>query len=72
MEPSPTGAALIQFLPLFVVVFMVPFLLWTTVRIARKAGYSGWWSLLMLIPIVNVVVLWVFAFSSWPALTARS
>jgi uncharacterized membrane protein YhaH (DUF805 family) len=72
MEPSPNGAALIQLLPLFVVVFVTPFLLWATIRISRRAGYSGWWSLLMLVPIVNVVVLWVFAFSSWPALTARS
>ena len=72
MEPSPIGEALIQLLPLFVVVFVTPFLLWATIRISRRAGYSGWWSLLMLVPIVNVVVLWVFAFSSWPALTARS
>jgi hypothetical protein len=35
-------------------------------RIATKAGYSGWLSLLLLIPVVNVVLIWVFAFVKWP------
>jgi uncharacterized membrane protein YhaH (DUF805 family) len=45
--------------------------LWMTVRILHKAGYSGWWSLLMLIPLLNIAVIWVFAFADWPALKAR-
>ncbi|HRD47040.1 MAG TPA: hypothetical protein PLF78_11210 [Caulobacter sp.] len=36
--------------------------------IVRKAGYHPAWSLLGLIPLVNIVVLWVFAFGDWPAL----
>lgn len=35
-------------------------------RIASKAGYSGALSLLMLIPLANVIVLLIFAFSKWP------
>lgn len=35
-------------------------------KIVSKAGYAGAWSLLALIPLVNVIMLWVFAFSSWP------
>jgi uncharacterized membrane protein YhaH (DUF805 family) len=34
--------------------------------VVRKAGYSGWWVLLGLIPLVGVIMLWVFAFSRWP------
>lgn len=34
--------------------------------IARKAGFSGWWSLLILVPTLNLVLLWFFAFSKWP------
>ena len=34
--------------------------------IFRKAGYSFWMALLMLIPLVNLVWLLVFAFSTWP------
>lgn len=36
-------------------------------RILRKAGRSRWWCLIALIPIVNIVGLWTFAFTSWPA-----
>ena len=36
------------------------------VRIIQKAGYSGWWVLIGLVPIVNVVMFFVFAFSTWP------
>ncbi len=35
-------------------------------RIAAKAGYPGAYSLLMLIPLVNVVVYIIFAFTEWP------
>jgi uncharacterized membrane protein YhaH (DUF805 family) len=35
-------------------------------RIMRRTGYSGWWSLLVLIPLVNLIGLWVFAFARWP------
>jgi uncharacterized membrane protein YhaH (DUF805 family) len=38
------------------------------VKILHKAGYSGWWCVLMLFPIANIVVLWVFAFARWPNL----
>ena len=37
-------------------------------KILSKAGYSGWWCLLLLIPLVNVIVYWVFAFARWPSL----
>jgi hypothetical protein len=35
-------------------------------RIAAKAGYPGPLSLLMLIPGVNLVIAFMFAFSEWP------
>lgn len=67
---SPAGA-LIQLLPLTIMLALVAFSLWTTIRILHKAGYSGWWSLLTLLPLANIVVIWVFAFADWPALRAR-
>lgn len=36
-------------------------------RIFSKAGYSGAMSLLMLVPLANIVMLFVLAFSEWPA-----
>lgn len=50
----------------FWAIFLVP--LW---RIVSKAGYSGAWALLSLIPFVNIVALWIFAFAKWPNEPAR-
>lgn len=38
------------------------------VRIIQKAGYSGWWVLVGLVPVLNVVMFFVFAFARWPVL----
>lgn len=46
---------------LMVFIFIFPF--W---KIVAKAGYSGAWSLLAFVPIVNFIMLWVFAFANWP------
>ncbi len=50
----------------FIVVAAIYFV--PVVKILNRAGYSGWWSLLGLLPIVNVIALWVFAYAKWPAL----
>jgi hypothetical protein len=34
--------------------------------IFKKAGYSFWLGLLMIIPLVNLIWLLIFAFSTWP------
>jgi hypothetical protein len=46
---------------LWIAAFLVP--CW---RIVSKAGFNGALSLLGLIPLVNIVMLWVFAFVKWP------
>ena len=46
----------------YAAVVVVPFFqLW------KRTGHSGWISLLMLIPIVNLVMLYVLAFKRWPS-----
>jgi hypothetical protein len=42
-------------------IFIVP--AW---RIVSKAGFPGALSLLTLVPVVNIVLIWVFAFIKWP------
>jgi hypothetical protein len=37
-----------------------------TSRICSKAGYSGWLSLLVLVPIANLLLLYFLAFAEWP------
>jgi len=50
----------------FCVISVVP-----AVRILRRAGLSAWWAVFLVIPLVNLMALWVFAFTRWPALTAE-
>jgi tetratricopeptide (TPR) repeat protein len=46
------------------VVFLVVFI--CLGEIAVKAGYPRWYRLAMLVPVLNLVVLVLFAFSEWP------
>ncbi|WP_300462742.1 hypothetical protein [Desulfobacula sp.] len=41
---------------------------WPFWRIFSRAGFSGWWSFTMIIPIVGTVTLFYLAFADWPAL----
>ena len=40
--------------------------------ILRRAGYSRAWAILAIFPLINVIGLWIFAFSKWPALDKRN
>lgn len=44
--------------------FFIPAIL--SVSILNKAGFSRWWALTLLIPLVNFFMIWVFALSKWP------
>ena len=48
-------------------VFVV-FTLWLGYRILEKAGFDGRWTLVLLVPVVNIIMIWIFAFSPWPKL----
>jgi hypothetical protein len=50
--------------PLFAIVFMAILLIpyWF---IWKKAGFSPWFSLFMFIPLLNLIMLYVLAFSEW-------
>lgn len=40
--------------------------------IFSKAGYSKWLSLLMVVPIINVILLYFLAFTKWPSTGNRN
>ena len=42
-------------------VFVIP-----AVKILQRAGFSGWWVIASFIPLVKVIMFWVFAFARWP------
>ncbi len=60
---------------LIAVVVILGLFAWAVVtvfgRILNRAGYSRWWLLTLVVPLVNLIMLWVFAFASWPVLTSR-
>jgi len=40
-------------------------------RVLNRAGYSRWWLLTVVVPLLNLIMLWVFAFASWPVTRPR-
>lgn len=67
MEDAPPAwlQVSLQFLPLALILLLVAY---PASRVLRKAGFSPWFSLLVLIPPVAVFGLWLLAFMRWPAL----
>jgi glycerol-3-phosphate acyltransferase PlsY len=68
-NPGPGTAALLGgFLIVYLVIVLalIVFSLIIYWKIFSKAGYSGAMSLLMFVPIANLVVLCILAFGEWP------
>ncbi len=67
---SSTGAATIGAgLAIFIALFSLAIFIFVIVvywRIVSKAGYNGAMSLLLFIPIANIIMIIIFAFSEWP------
>ena len=49
-----------------VYLLIIAFFIFCWWRIFSKAGHSGWLSLLLLVPLVNLFVFLWFVFSEWP------
>ena len=62
---GPSEGAILAVLVLLYVA-VIGLVAWAHVRIVQKAGYSGWWVLMALVPIGNLVVLCLFALQEWP------
>jgi hypothetical protein len=46
---------------LLIIIVAVP-----VANILHRAGRSRWWTILAFLPLVNLIGLWVFAFTRWP------
>lgn len=55
----------------WLVVFLIVLPLWFFSRAVAKAGFSPWSVVWGIVPIVNIVMLWVFAYAKWPSLPDR-
>ncbi|MBP7000649.1 hypothetical protein [Amaricoccus sp.] len=60
-----TDYGAIGLVPVLVILALAVIPYW---KIWRRTGHSGAWSLLMIIPVANLISLWVLAFKDWPAL----
>lgn len=69
MDPNnpfadPHVAYFLPFLGMFAIVgiliYIIPF--W---MIFKKAGFSPWFALLLFVPLANIIILYVLAFSQW-------
>lgn len=59
MNGSDTILSLVPLIVLLLVMFPVA-------KILQRTGHSRWWVLLALVPIANLVGLWVLAVKPWP------
>jgi hypothetical protein len=59
--------------PMWFGFFLVGFLIFAlpVMEVIHKAGYSRLWILVWFVPLLNIIMLWVFAFSRWPSQGAR-
>lgn len=67
-DPKKEGIVegLFQPMHLIVILVIIGFVVVPWIQIFRKAGYSGWLSVLIFIPLINLATLFWFAFSRWP------
>ena len=69
--PGPTELIVILLAILFSVGIIVVFVVLPFWLICVKAGFPGWYSLAMLIPILHIIFPFYLAFAEWPALRQR-
>ena len=52
----------------FIAVFLMLIIVLPYWKIFGKAGFSSWFSVLMVMPLVNIAMLFFLAFAEWPSL----
>lgn len=65
MDYSPMmggfGVWQLLFMLIWVVILVIPI-----ARILNRMGFSRIWTVLAFIPLINLIFLWVLAYSNWP------
>jgi len=50
-----------------IIIFFIVILSFPIARILSRIGFSKWWTIVYFIPFVNIVGIWILAYSRWPA-----
>jgi hypothetical protein len=58
--------------PLVMLICILGIVVYPVAKIVQRTGHSPWWTILMFIPLVNLIGLWVLALSKWPAIDRRT
>lgn len=53
---------------IFLIIAFSLFIVWLGSKILEKAGIHGGWVFCLLIPVVNIIMIWFFAFTHWPSI----
>ncbi len=76
MDSMQASGGYFPLAPLLLLIVVIPISLLLVVLpfwfICRKAGFHGALSLLMLVPIANIILPFVLAFAEWPALRGKA
>jgi uncharacterized membrane protein len=51
----------ILWLAVYIILIVIP-----VAKILGRLGFSQWWAAVAIVPVVNLIFLWVMAFSEWP------
>ena len=55
------------FIVIYIAVIVVGiYIIWCFTLIAEQAGYKGSFAILMILPLLNLIILGIFAFRKWP------
>jgi hypothetical protein len=67
-DHNGAAAAVLAAISAFWFVFLALFIfqMYCYWRVAMKSGYPGAYSLLLLIPLVNIIIMLIWVFSEWP------
>lgn len=57
--------------PLVMLFLILAIVLVPAWRILKRTGHSGWWSIIIFIPLVNLLGIWLLAFTRWPAVDGK-
>jgi len=50
-----------------IVAFWIAIIAPPIAKILHRTGHSGRWAVVAFIPLLNLIGLWIFAFTKWPA-----
>lgn len=68
----PVFVPMLGVLEIVILLISAALFVWPAWRICRRAGFPGSLGLLAMVPVANLVLLYILAFAPWPALEGKA